>query len=74
MHYPDISLTVRLKNGKKISITTEYIRDTEALGKIDTLITAPKTVGSDEYLESYMADKQLNEDEIEILTRCFDRS
>lgn len=46
----------------------------EALGRLDARITAPKTVGSDEYLESYIADRQLCEDEIEILTPCFDIS
>lgn len=77
MHYyssnPDISLTIRLKNGKNISFTSEFIRDTEALGKIDALITAPKTVGSDEYLENYIKNKKLGKDEIDILKCCFDR-
>lgn len=72
VHYPDISVTVRLKNGKNISFTSEYIRNTEALGKIDSLITAPKTVGSDEYLESYIRYKKLGKEEIDILSRCFD--
>lgn len=74
IHYPDISVTVRLKNGKNIFFTSEYIRDTEALGKIDAQITAPKAVGSDEYLESYIQSKNLSDDEIEILYQCFDKN
>lgn len=74
IHYPDISLTIRLKNGKCISITSEYTRDIEALGKLDTLLTAPKTVGSDEYLKNYIQSKNLSDDEIEILYQCFDKN
>lgn len=78
LHYysekQSICLTLKLKSGEEIAFTAEEIRGTEALGKIDTLITAPKTVGSDEHLESYIIDRQLNEEEIKILFRCFDKS
>lgn len=77
LHYyfekPNISLTIILKNGKSISFTSEYIRDIKAMGKLDTVITAPKTVGNNDYLDSYIASKKLSKDEIDILYRCFEK-
>lgn len=78
LHYysekPDIRLTVRLKNEKEITFTGDAIRDIEALSRLDTRITAPKTVCSDEYLESYIQSKNLSDDEIDILYQCFNKN
>ena len=78
LHYysekKDIRLTIKLENGKEITFTAEEIKNVEALGLLDTRITAPKTVGSDEYLENYIQSKNLSDDEIEILYQCFDKN
>ena len=78
LHYysekQSICLTLKLKSGEEIAFSAEEIRGTEAFGKIDTLITAPKTVGSDEYLENYIQSKNLSDDEIDILYQCFDKN
>ena len=78
LHYysekTDIRLTIKLANGKEITFTAGEIKNIEALGLLDTRITAPKTVGSDEYLESYLQSRNLNDDEIDILYQSFNKN